>query len=132
MLLKALDTSSSQLFYVADLSLRDKQSVVLQDLAPVVFKPVYVHCAGAYAVSEHAVRRDLYAAAAAYDTGLCGCGCCCCALFLISLTISRVALPTAVASFAVALTTSAVLALCCILVAICCTVSTVFLSSVLI
>jgi hypothetical protein len=37
----------------------------LQDLAPVVFKPVYIHRASAYAVSEHAVRRDLYASAVA-------------------------------------------------------------------
>jgi hypothetical protein len=56
---------SSQPSYVADLSLRDKQSVVLQDLAPVVFEPVHVHRTSAYAVSEHAVRRDLYASAVA-------------------------------------------------------------------
>jgi hypothetical protein len=37
-----------------------------------------------------ASRRPL-AAAAAYNTGPYSCSCCCCALFLISLTISRVA-----------------------------------------
>jgi hypothetical protein len=58
---------------VADLSLRDERSVVLQDLAPVVFEPVYVYRAGAYAVSEHAVRRDLYAGAVADAHGLVVC-----------------------------------------------------------
>jgi hypothetical protein len=78
-----------------------------------------------------ASRRPL-AAAAAYNTSLYSCSYYCCALFLISLTISRVALPTAVASFAIALALSTVLALYCILVVIYCTASTVFLSFVLI
>jgi hypothetical protein len=53
------------LSYITDLSLRDKQSIVLQDLAPVIFKPVYIYRTSAYTVSEHAVRQDLYTSAVA-------------------------------------------------------------------